>query len=423
VKLAARVRTPHAQGPFWKYLLRPAHIVLVVGVLLAVQFLEHWGWLEAPSAALIDSFTILTQGEIPSNVVLVEITEEDYREVFKQTSPLDPQLVSRLVETASRFHPLAVGVDIDTSSEAFTNVNPSTGSIPVVWAVGARSAAEQNDGHREPGAAGILNPFQERETEIVAEPVLGRDWSPDLRAGVSVFAADADTVVRRYSRGFRVATGGGHARQVESFPMAVFQAARGATAREAQPSAEPVLIRFPPPNHGPVRLPASFVLHAAAEHAASPDKPWPALLDRFRGRVVLIGGTYAAARDLIATPNGRISGLSLIAAAVETELAGGGMGNVHRLATLILDIGLAVLLIYFGYALTVKMMLIGGAGVIIGVTMLSFFVFSSGLVFLNAAPLLVGVLLHQWGHRFSGHGRTNGHRAAPPPAGTPSPRD
>lgn len=420
MKLAARVRTPPTQGPFWKYLLRPAHVVLVVGVLLAVQFFEHWGWLEAPSAAVLDSFSILTQGEIPSNVVLVEITEEDYREVFKQTSPLDPKLISQLVETASRFRPLAVGVDIDTSSEAFTNVKPPTGSIPVVWAVGARSAAERDDRHREPGAAGILNPFHERETELVAEPVLGRDWAPNLRAGLSVFVADADTVVRRYSRGCSVATGGGHARHVDSFPMAVSRAARGAGAEDLETPSEPVLIRFPPLNQGPARLPASFVLHASAEHAAHPEQPWPALLDRFRGHVVLIGGTYAAARDSIATPNGRISGLSLIAAAVETELAGGGMGQVHRLAMLIVDIGLAVLLIYFGYALTVKAMLIGGAAVIVGVTMLSFFVFSSGLVFLNAAPLLVGVLLHQWGHRFSGQAHRNSHGTAPPPAGTPS---
>jgi CHASE2 domain-containing sensor protein len=419
VKRAARVRTPQTQGPFWKYLLRPAHVVLVVGVLLAVQFFEHWGWLEAPSAALLDSFSILTQGEVPSNVVLVEITEDDYREVFKQTSPLDPQLISQLVETASRFGPLAVGVDIDTSSEVFANVNPSTGAIPVVWAVGARSATEQNDGHREPTAAGILNPFHERETELVADRVLGSDWGPNLRGGLSVFVADADTVVRRYSRGFSVATVGGHARHVESFPMAVCRTARAAA--DIQTSSEPVLIRFPPRNHGPVRLPSSFVLHAAAEHAAHPDRPWPALLDRFRGRVVLIGGTYAAARDSIATPNGRISGLSLIAAAVETELAGGGMGNVHRLAMLTLDVGLAVLLIYFGYALTLRMMLVGGAAVIAGVTLLSFFVFSSGLVFLNAAPLLAGVLLHQWGHRLSGHQahgqppeRAARRRAAPP---------
>ena len=390
-----------ASRSFWRYLIRPAHVVLIVSVMVTVQFLEHWGWLDAPSAALLDSFYILTQGDEASRVVIVEITEDDYRQVFHETSPLDPRLLSQLMKTIAVFRPSAIGVDIDTSASAFDGIEPRAEGVAVVWAVGARPGHDLTGGSSDPAAAGVLNPLHREEPELVLDPVLGRAWTDSVPAGLSVFALDSDNTVRRYSRSYRVVAPNGQPRTMETLPAVLCRASSDTRSTAPAHAERPVLIRFPRATVVAPRIPASFVLHAASEHAKNPEQPWPKLMDRFRDHVVLMGGTYGAARDSFATPRGRMSGVDLMAAAVETELAGGGINDTQRAAMVVLDLGLAVLLIYFGFTLRIGLMLAGGIGVVAVATAVSLFAFSSGLVWMNTIPLLVAVLLHQWGHRMS----------------------
>jgi len=401
---------PAAAAPprFWRYLLRPVHVVLILSVMCTVQFFEHWGWLDGLSSALLDSFYILTQRDTASTVAVVDITDEDYRQLFQETSPLDPRLLYDLVDTIARFRPLAIGVDLDTSAAVFQSLRPPTGWPPVVWAVGAQQRRGAAGSPDEPPVAGVLNPLHSEEPDLIMDSVLGRPWSEPLRVGLSIFLLDPDNTVRRYSRSYRVSTADGHTRTVETLPSALSRAA----GRPQGPleSSRPVLIRFPHPTSASARLPASFVLHALSQHVATPHRPWPKLLDLFKDRVVLIGGTYQAARDSFSTPYGPMSGVDLVAAAVGTEFAGGGMDEVQRVFMLMLDAALAVLLIYFGYSLSLRLMLTCDVVAIAAVTALSFFAFSSGLFWLNTTPLLVAVMLHQWGHRVAE--RRHGHPQA-----------
>jgi CHASE2 domain-containing sensor protein len=381
---SAPARVPRAR--FLGYLFRPAHVVVILGVMGAVQLCEHFGWLDGANAALLDSFYILTQRDIASKVAIVDITEDDYRLWFHETSPLDPRLLSNLVDTIAEFHPAVIGVDIDTSAAVFQSLEPRPGRPPVVWAIGARQRPASESAGTEP--------------DLTLEPVLGRPWTESVAAGLSVFLLDADHTLRRYSRSYVVSAPQGPRRAFEALPAAIARAAAGEWQGEGQGEASrPVLIRFPRPPSVAARIPASFVLHAWSEHSANPGQPWPLLLDLFRGRAVLIGGTYSAARDSLATPYGPMSGVDVVAAAVATELAGGGMDEVERAVMILLDAALAVLLVYFGYALSVRMMLIGGAAAIVAATVFSFVAFSTGFFWLNTVPLLAAVLLHQWAHR------------------------
>jgi CHASE2 domain-containing sensor protein len=372
---------------FLRYLLRPAHLVVVLGVMGAGQLIEHLGWLDSSNAALLDSFYILTHRDIASKVAIVDITEDDYKQLFRETSPLDPKLLKGLVDTIAVFRPLAIGVDIDTSAAGFQRLEARSGRPPVVWAVAARQQLSSGTWQRLHG----------REPELMLDPVLGKPWTESLRTGLSIFLLDPDNTVRRYSRSYRVSAPSGQPRDLETLPAAVAHAALGKPSEETE--SRSVLIRFPRPPSAAARLPASFVLHASSEHARQPGQPWPRLLNLLTDRVVLVGGTYSAARDSLTTPYGAMSGLDVIAAAAATELAGGGMDEVERAVMLLLDVALAVLLIYLGYALSVRGMLLCGGAAIAAVTLFSFFAFSSGLFWLNTTPLLLAVMLHQWVHR------------------------
>ncbi len=385
---------------FLAYLFRPSHIILVIGILVLVQFFEHWGWFDTWEAAWLDSFYILGRAEAPAKVVIVDITEDDYRDIFKATSPLDRKKLRDLIDTVSALEPSVIGVDIDTSAPAFAKIKPEPGWRPVIWSMSARPKAEAHGPTGSSVAKTVLNPFHKEELELVPDPVLGAAWSPDVSAAVGLLPVEPDGVVRRYYRSFRLA---GSDRALPAIPAAI-AAASGAAPQNRPESAGPFLIRFA--NAVFPRVPASFVLHAGSEHRRRPDQPWPQLMERMRGRIVMIGGTYAAARDSFTTPRGAMPGVDLLASAVETELKGGGMSPVARALTIALDLALAVLLIFFGYCLKTGHMLALGALVIVLITVLSFLAFSNGLFWLNTVPLLAGVLLHQWGHRIHQHRRT-----------------
>ena len=94
-------------------------------------------------------------------------------------------------------------------------------------------------------------------------------------------------------------------------------------------------IRFTGENHKFMILPASAVLH---DHAT--DRRFSKYLD---GRIVLIGGTYAAGRDRYASGGKYYSGVEILAHEIESELTG-PIYEVSSRVAFSVSLGLSVIL-------------------------------------------------------------------------------
>lgn len=71
--------------------------------------------------------------------------------------------------------------------------------------------------------------------------------------------------------------------------------------------------------------------------------------DDFKNKIVLLGGTFAAGRDVHPTPLGEVSGVELTAFAIESELTGGGIRPSHHLVMLAAELAAAVVLVWMNW--------------------------------------------------------------------------
>ena len=117
---------------FVRHLLHAAPVIAVVS--LVVFVLSHGGFLRTFETAALDTWLRLKAPQPVANVVIVAITDCDYRELFGETSPLNAGRVSDLVHAIVAGRPKVVGVDLDTSHSSFAALAVPEAGVPVVWA-------------------------------------------------------------------------------------------------------------------------------------------------------------------------------------------------------------------------------------------------------------------------------------------------
>lgn len=362
----------HREG-FGRHLLRAAPVLL--GSFLIVHAVFGGVWLLSADAAALDSFLLLRAPRHAGRVALVVIDEVDYRERFHARSPLDPTALQEVLNAIAAGRPALVGVDLDTSAPVFTSLRVPPG-IRVVWARGAR---EVQPGQLEP------------------QPALGGSDPPDT--GIAGVVPDSDGVVRRYLRSFPIPGG-------TTFNWAIARSVATPCLRRelAQEDAEPPL------SHGE---PVAFLYDFAGGAASLPRYPARLVLDGARnpeawgrsgpltGRIVLLGGTYLAARDRHVTPVGPLAGVDLVALAVESDLSCRGVRDAAHWVGGLLDLASGTLLVYLHHLSMRRQWPLRGVLLLSLVAIPVLAVAASAIVFhtagywLSSLPLLLGVLLHQ----------------------------
>lgn len=292
----ARPRTP---------LLRRLRLALPL-MLLALVFtavFNRLGLLRQLETGILDTQMRLDEPEGESPVVVVEITQQDFEQLFQgQTRPLLPSALRQLIDTVARGKPCVIGVDIDTHFPQFKEFAVSKDWPPVVWV-------------RE-----IEDPTAEVGAQLSTLDVLGgQDQSLNSRSGLPLLIDDTVGVTRYYTRLFET-TGG----PVPSFAWAVYKASRDARCPGlAHPDLEegtgPLLIRYARGREGAgrTRLPASHVMKLAGGGGWEDN----ALI---AGKIVIIGSSYLG-EDTHDTPLGRMTGVEVTANVIESELRGGGI--------------------------------------------------------------------------------------------------
>jgi CHASE2 domain-containing sensor protein len=248
--------------------------------------------------------TIPVSPKSSDHIVIVGITENDYRELFGAHSPLDTGKLLNLVKTLQSYQPRIIGVDFLTADWPAPLPESLVHTVPtIVW-------ARDGIGDSAPSDANEFPEFTQWNGVVgYATPPAG------LCFAAPVNQPDPDGVIRSYSNVVVVHRPGTTATAI--FPTMAYVLASEYSGLpfncQSDPDPEVRRIRFTGENHNIRVLFASDVLRDA-QHARKFEKY---LVDR----IVLIGGMFAG-RDQFASGGVYRSGVSILAHAVESEISG-----------------------------------------------------------------------------------------------------
>jgi CHASE2 domain-containing sensor protein len=365
---------------YWKELYAARWVIVAITV--ATFALFQLGMLDRFETAGLDTLNILQAPKDPSHVVIVGITEQDYTSRFHQTSPLDPKSVESIIAAIANARPSVIGIDLDTSSDAFKELKTSANWPSVVW---ARDGIwnENTKTFRRERVLGGADPAREKDD-----------------AGLAAMPLDSDGIVRRFAR-YLPSEGG-----VEpSFAWSVVRAAcrpdnpmripacAGLAVEEIseEKSKEALQLNFASQRFNFEPLSAELLLEANQQPQWQTSSP-------LRGKIVLLGGFYHAARDVYTTPVGSLDGVKLVSQAIETEFSGGGIRSFNELVMVLLDLASGALLVFISYCYPHhlgKALSLSLLSLVVVPPLFSFIAFSTLGRWFNFVPMIVGVLMHE----------------------------
>ncbi len=375
------------------------------------QYMEFKGLLWSLESAAFDTLLRLApRPRVAREILVIQIDENDYLTRFDRKSPLDCATLGRLIERVASKGPPVIGIDLDTSACSYPDLAAANGKR-IIWGVNATA---------EPAGAPLsfAGWFKGHEQFVIRSgTVLGQGLGelPAERAiGVPVFPLDRDGLARRFFREVEIE---GHAprsaRPCHQVPPLAEQHAgsHGGHPKACLPTLSYALYRA---HCG--RKPCGPLAQAAEHEFAFNFRGYPArprstsagsVLDATDAQiqalfdqtdVVILGGSYQAARDLYLTPAGPISGVELNARALLTDLHGRGIGEIHRWAAILLDMaaGHVVFLVFllhrWSYRRRFWLSVAAAAG---GSLLFSLLLFRTSALWASFIGVFVGTLIHQ----------------------------
>jgi len=297
--------------PFLRRLSHSRPALITIAILVIVFQMRNMPELLANDS--LDAAIAVERPVQARSVRLVTIDDEDYAAMFHARSPLDPEVLSKILAAVAKGHARAIVVDIDTSDPSFRGME--TPQIPIVWNVSGEQLAD-----------GKFN---------LDAPLGGRAMTSGSVAALAVAPRDDRGIVRGYQHTYLLETGG----SVDSPGYAAARIAAGhAPVEPASSGGETHYLDY---RYRFVPIKARDLVQDAA--AAT----WENMA-LFNGQVVVVGGTYRVARDEYATPRGLMNGCEIIAQAAAAAIDGTFIGSVSRWMTGLLMIlgGLVTLAVY-----------------------------------------------------------------------------
>lgn len=318
-------------------------LILIILISLLTAGLEYLGLLRGFETATADIWLLLSEPLKTPNTVIVAITEHDYKEIFHESSPLNPEKLEDIIEAIAAGGPSVIGVDLDTSSERFKDLISPSGP-PIVWAQGALYCDDKIS------PLGVLG---------------GSELEAPSLTGIALLPQDSDNTIRHYYREYYKVD---NYDPVPSFPWAIVNAYcdqknnvngenRCNDIRERDKTRQDnrwllntyevsklsssckqnitTGIEDEALNYGFTFISASQVLEASKGADWRSKGP-------LRNKIVLLGGFYHAARDEYLTPSGSLPGVVILRQAIEAELQGLVIPKPHVLLLLTINIVLGI---------------------------------------------------------------------------------
>jgi CHASE2 domain-containing sensor protein len=372
-----------------KRLIRALPVIILVSLFTLV--LDHYGWLKSFETDALDRFFLLREKVPAQDVALVEIDDDDYLQLFHETSPLDPPTLADLIDAIAKDQPKLIAVDIDTSAAVFKNMKVSPSWPPIVWARGAHEAVADND-------------------TLILEGVLGRsEPQTDLSSGIAIMPVDSDSKIRHFQREFLATNGSGASNsklRVDSFHWAILRKYCVLTKTDErcrdlfsfqtnheQRDNDLILNLAIDPYAFDARITASQVLDQAITGNVGGGTP---VFLSIKDKIVLIGGNYAVSSDYHFTPSGVKSGADLTAIAVESELSRTGLRAASPVVLVTMEVLAGLALVVLNYIFPTGWKHLATLAAIPLLAFLgSWIAFASLALWANFVPTLVATQLHR----------------------------
>jgi CHASE2 domain-containing sensor protein len=426
---------------FWKDAFWKALPVLLL-LTLVIFICEKLGWFEGVQAASEDAYAralarqdALGHGaplDVPKEILIVEITDEDYKTLFGARSPLNPNSVLTLIDSVRQLHPTVIGVDLDTRDAQWacaTHVGDYLGpDSRVIW---AQVPSDPPSGGQESAGPDEAEP-------VALGPVLGGLMTDPSRMGVVRFPIDTDGFVRSFRTTYPVRGDSplptyADAKAVKCDPKGIQQhpelnshvdvpgpmpsffdaVARRADPQLPPPDAEKKYLKFTGGRYNFQIVQASEFIHVPApKNSEAKKKTEAAVTDvvptvektpiradraaKLQRRTILIGGSYGQARDEYMTALGKMEGVELLANGVETEMSK-GITSVGTIGLILFDLffGTVIVWIYFQFGKWPVWALILSLTAMAGVVVVGAFYYYAFGAFLSFVPVMTGMLIHQ----------------------------
>jgi CHASE2 domain-containing sensor protein len=297
----------------YSFLQRLSHsklALIVIASLIVLFQIRNMPSVLATSS--LDAAIAVQRPEDSQTVRLVTINDQDYANLFHARSPLDANVLAKILAAVARASPRVIVVDVDTADDSFKTL--AAPPVPIVWDVSGDQLADGK--------------FK------LDLPIGGSPLPSGSVLALAIAPLDDRGIVRGYQETYPLESGG----SVSSPGFAAAQLFKGQPSPPVNAAADTHLIDFHY-RFAPVR--ASDLLQDADSNT------WDQLAS-FKDQAVVIGGTYRVARDRYATPKGLLNGSEIVAQAAASEIAATFIPTVNRWLTgaLMLLGGLMTLAIY-----------------------------------------------------------------------------
>jgi CHASE2 domain-containing sensor protein len=411
------------------YFLRAALIGLVISVI--VTALARIGYFRPYQNPLTNLLHLITQKKA-QQVVLLFITEDEYKRGFQGISPLSRARLAELVNVMVKLKAKVIALDIDISdpspedrklSDAIGRA--SAAGIPVV-VIGNLIAIEDNPASKEDSLFD-LRPYEDERWQTTEEGFMlfedmspGSQWIGKVFYGGTLFRLDSDRVFRM-AEGFYMIKNRDFKQKlpclpVPSFPIAVAAAYRGISQEalmETLLNVQDDKIILSSTREG---LRDDLHIHLARGNRVIPnfignyehfdrEVNLKSLLEEYRSdpveagtifkdKIVIIGGTFDK-KDFYQTPVGRMAGMEILANITQSILSGSLItpASLWKAFAIQVLLGIAVALIFILFS-RFWATLICLLALVPGVAIASLWSFSSSHYWFDFVPTIAGVMLY-----------------------------
>ena len=350
---------------------------IVLFISIACTLLDMTGFFKSVEDPVLDSNLRLHPMRI-ERTVLVDIDDDSYAQLFKSTSPLKAEAVDALLEQVTKANVPLVVVDIDTSDISFQALrHRKYHGRRIIWAQDVLTK-------RQPTKLG-----KRQRLDLIAGGVLGGSPDSSIESGLAVMTLDRDGVVRGYPSKLEVTESAHSANVVEkvTLPWMAISAIEG-TKKDPEDELARFNLMVDPETYDDLSAKEFFLKGDDAREFA---KSWNEAAD---GKIVLVGGTYAEARDRVLTPIGYVDGVKVIGLAIESQLQKTAVHLPKHFLMFLADILCGIIFAAIAHAISKGRMVITTILMPILAWSFSFIVFQLFSLWVDFIPVLFGVYLH-----------------------------
>jgi CHASE2 domain-containing sensor protein len=423
-----------AKFVFDKVSLYRGHLIraILIGIAISViaTILAWIGYFRPYQYPLTNLLHLIIQNRA-NDVVLLFITEEEYKTGFHGISPLSRGRLAELVNVMVNLKARVIALDIDLSdpspedcklSDAMARA--SAAGVPIV-VVGNFKAIE--DQSKKEASFSDLRPYTDDDLQTAQDDVIlfegvspGSQWPGKVVYGGTLFRLDSDWVLRMIEGFYLIKNNDSKYKlpylRVPSFPVAVVAAYQGLSQDglvETLLNVQDNRIVFSSPGndhrkdiHIPMVKGGRFIPNFIGNYEYfNREVNLKGLLEDYRlnqvesetifkDKIVIIGGTFDK-RDFYQTPVGRMSGVEILANSTQSILNGKLItpSSFWKAFAIQVVVGIAVALIFILFSrswATVICLL----ALLPGVAIASLLSFSSSYYWFDFVPTVAGVMFY-----------------------------